>query len=376
MSNTTTKTITIPENTDFAVIEIKSPTNALTSTITTPAGIEYSNSSTENNILHTESTDGKEDFWSIFKPQKDDWKIELENPDENDTIITYFQSKENEFIFSMNQTGSTITINWDIAQVDEGQTINIMLDDDNADFDGFLIKKGDASTGSLSFNLDESTPSCNYYLFVQLIDEYSVVQSYADEMVNNPLASLAPPENFTSQYNSETGEFEFDWNVSTSPDITGYILSITDSEANDSVYAILNSNHTNISVFIEDFATKSAKIKSFDQEWRIGYPSTLNKLTTSIENNFQIKKGINKLKVFPNPTTGNCTIRYYVSEPSKCEIKIFNIQGKEIAQPLVGFQPVGFHQVYFQYEHLSNGIYLIKFINSNQTVTIKSVLSK
>ncbi len=376
LSNTTTKTFTIPENTDFAVIEINSPTDAPTSTITTQAGIEYSNSSTENNILYTESTDGKEGFWSVFNPQNGDWEIKLENPGENDTIITYFQSKENEFKFSMNQTGNTVTINWDIAQVEEGQTVNIMLDDNDVDFDGFLAKKGDAATGSLSFNLDENTPSCNYYLFAQLIDEFSVIEAYAENVIENPLASLAPPENFTSQYNSETGEFEFDWNINSSPDIAGYILTITDSEANDSVYAILNNYQTSIPLFIENFETKSVKIESFNHEWKIGCPATINKLTTSIENNFQIEKGINKIKVYPNPTTGNCTIRYYVSEPSKCEIRIYNIDGREIAQPLAGFQPAGFHQINFQYKYLPNGIYIIKYMNDYQTFTAKSILSR
>ena len=376
LSNTTTKTFTISENTDFVVIEINSPTIAPTSTITTPAGIEYSNSSSENNILHTESTDGKESFWSVFNPQNGDWKIELENPGENDTIITYLQGKENEFKFSMNQTGNTVTVNWDVSQVEEGQTVNIMLDDNNADFDGFLVKKGDATIGSLSFTLDENTPDCNYNLFAQLIDEYSVVQSYADEMVNNPLATLSPPENFTSQYNSETGEFEFDWNLSTSPDITGYILTIIDDLENDSVYAILNSNQTNIPLFIEDFETKSAKIESFNQNWRIGCPATINKLTTSIENNFQIEKRINKIKIYPNPTTGNCTIRYHISEPSKCEIMVFNISGRKIAQPFSGFQTSGFHEVNFEYGKNTNGIYLIKFVNNKDSFTVKSILSR
>jgi hypothetical protein len=251
-----------------------------------------------------------------------------------------------------------------------------MLDNDNADFDGFSIAEGDAALGSLNFILDESTPDCNYYLFVELIDDFRVVQTYADKAIENPLASLAPPENLSSQYNTETGEFDFAWTPSSSSEITGYILTITDELGNDSVYAILNGYQTKISLFIEDFETKSAKIESFNHDWKIGCPTTAIALTTSLDDFYQMEKPENKLHVFPNPTTGNLTIRYYVSDDSKCEIRIFDIKGRQIAQPLAEYKTAGFHQLNFNYEHVPNGLYIIKFMNDYQTFTGKSILSK
>lgn len=370
------KTFTIPMDTEFGIVEINSVEKVPISSITSSTGEKYSESSPDNNIFYSESSDKKEAFWSILNPQSGDWIITLENPGQTDSIFTIFQFKDQDFKFSMNQTGNNITVNWDVAQVEEGQIINLMLDDNSADFDGFRIANGNATLGSLSFTLDENTPNCNYYLYAQLIDSFNVIQSYADEAIKNPLATLAPPENLSSEYNSETGEFDFTWTENPTSEISGYILSVTDELGNDSVYAILNSSQTNISLFIEDFETKSAKIEAYNQDWKIGCPTTSLKLTTSIEDNFEINEPDNKLNIFPNPTTGNCTIRYFVSEDSNCEIQVFDIQGREIARPLHEFKSVGFHQLNYEYGQLPNGMYIIKFINEYQNFTIKSILSK
>ena len=371
-----TKTFVIPENTELAEIEINSPGTAPASTLTDNTGKKYTSSSENDNVLKINSNDSKQSFWLISSPKTGTWSVSIENPGETDTIITYFQLKQTDFKFAVNQTGNTVTVNWDIAQVKDGQTVNILLDDNNFDFDGLPVASGDAKSGQLSFNLDETTPDCSYYLFAQLIGDCSVVEAYADKVIDNPFSSLAPPLNFTSYYNSETGECEFNWDTNQEDDITGYILTITDDQDNDSVYAIINGNQNYISLFIEDFETKSAEIKAYNQDWKIGCPSVLTELTTGIEEDYQIIEELNNLKVYPNPTNGDLTIRYYVPEPSECEIRIFNIQGKEIARPLSGFQPAGFHQLNFQYKNIPNGMYLIKYVNNNRSTTVKSVFSK
>ena len=371
-----THTFEVPEKTEYGVIEITSEGEVPNSSILAPSGKTYSQSSSTDNVLYTASENEKEAFWTFFAPEAGEWKITLENPASNDSITTHFQLKNPDFKFSINQVGNSINVSWDVSQVKEGQTINIFFDDDKNDFDGFLVAEGDANLGSMSFSLDETTPSCNYYLFAQLVDEYEVIEAYADEVVENPLASSASPTNFNSTYISETGDFEFEWDGSPSSDITGYILSITDGQGRDSVYAILNSNQTSISLFIEDFEDKTAKIESYDQDWKIGCPGVIKNLTTSIDDNFEINEPKDKLQVYPNPTAGKLTIRYFVSEDSKCEIRVFDIQGRQIAQPLSEFKPEGFHELDFQYNAIPNGIYILKYVNNSQSITVKSVLSR
>jgi len=98
------------------------------------------------------------------------------------------------------------------------------------------------------------------------------------------------------------------------------------------------------------------------------YLSTSNKTINQVNSE--------NLNVFPNPTTGNLTIHYHVSEDSRCEIQIYDMQGKQIAQLLAEFKTAGFHQLNFDYANVPNGLYLIKFINDYETFTIKSILSK
>lgn len=371
-----THTFEVPENTEYGVIEITSEGEAPNSTILAPSNKLYNQSSPTDNILYTVSENKKEAFWTILAPEPGEWKITLENPASNDSIISHFQLKKPDFKFSLTQDGNTINVSWDTEQVKDGQTINLMFDNDSADFDGFMVAQTDAKQGSLSYNLDETTPDCNYYAFVQLVDEYEITEAYAGEIIENPLASLAPPGNFISSFNSETGEFDFEWDENQSYEISGYILSITDEHGKDSVYAILNSEKTSISLFIEDFEDKTTKIESYDKDWKIGCPGIINKLTTSIDDNFEINEPKNKLKIYPNPTSGKLTIRYFVPKDSKCEISIFDIQGRQIAQPLSGFKTAGFHQLDYEYSAVPNGLYIIRLVDITQSVTVKSVLGR
>lgn len=57
----------------------------------------------------------------------------------------------------------------------------------------------------------------------------------------------------------------------------------------------------------------------------------------------------------------------------KFEIVIPKIQGRQLAQPLAEYKSAGFHQLNFNYEHVPNGLYIIKFTNDYQTFTVKSI---
>lgn len=376
LTDEVTKTFELDKNTDFALIEIRGPENAPKSSLKNPSGKIYSSSFPEDKVLSSKSVNGKESFWSIHSPKAGNWSVTVENMGENDSIIVYRQKKRTEFDFTVNQSGSVINIVWDASKVDSGQIVNIMFDEDMNGFDGFNVAGSDAKTGKLSFILDESYSKCKYYICGQLEGDYWVSQKYSGMVIENPLTTLAPPTNFTSKFNTETGEFEFDWDLNPSPVIEGYIISVTDEEGKDSVYAILNKNRTDISLYIENFETKTAKIESFSIDWKIGCPSVAIELSTSTEDFGLTGETVNKLKVYPNPTTGNCTVRYFVPGYSKCEIAIFDINGRKIAHPFTGFQPAGFHQIDFQYDNLPNGIYIIQFKNDFETITAKSVLSR
>lgn len=376
IENDVTETIVVPENSEFGVIEIKSQTQAPISSITSPSGTIFSDTSIDDLVLYSETEDKKTAFWSLLAPESGYWQITLKNPENKDSIISHFQLKARDFEFTMNQTGNSINLNWDVEQVDSGQIINFMFDDDNEGFNGFRVINVDATLGATSITMNENYPDCNYYLYAQLYDELRVIEVYADEKIENHLSMLAPPENFTFEYNEQSGIFDFSWDPSPSSEVTGYILSIADVSGEDSVYAVLDSEVENISLFIEDFGSKYPKIESYNQDWKIGCPVILPSLITALKEKNSIEEPSEKLRVYPNPTNGKCFIRYFVSESSNCEIMVFDISGRRIAHPFSGFQTAGFHQVDFEYNEIPNGIYLIKFVNNRESFTIKSILNK
>jgi hypothetical protein len=61
---------------------------------------------------------------------------------------------------------------------------------------------------------------------------------------------------------------------------------------------------------------------------------------------------------FPNPFNSSTLIRYTLSQKSKIELTIYNLLGEKIATLINGVQAGGQHQVSWQADNLSSGIYL------------------
>jgi len=375
-TNNVTNTFIINENTEFAVVEVKSLENAPNSILTSPTGKEYKTSSPEDNVIFTVSTDKKQSFWSVFTPQKGDWKITVENMGANDSIIIYQELSKNEFKFSVNQTGKNININWDVAQVNPGQTVKVMFDKDMEGYDGFFVNQEDAKSGNINFVLDETFSGCNYYIYTQLIDEKCVSQSYSDKIIDNALNSLTPPKNFMAQYNSLSSAFNFSWETNKSQNVMGYILTVTDNSGRDSIYAIIGKDSAGISLLINDFETKTAKIETFSNDWKIGCASDPVGLTTEISDYFYNYESTENLIVYPNPTSGKCSFRFSLNKGTNCEIFVFDFTGRLISQPVKSYFPAGVHEKGWDYGALPNGMYFFVMRTSRGNFTVKSVLSK
>lgn len=340
-----------------------------------PDGNIYKQTSPKDGIEYSQTEDEKSGFWALLTPKAGNWKITIQNPQKHDSIITGFRLKPQAFKFTMTQKDNKVTIHWDVAQVSAGQKVNVMLDDNHDGFDGLLIAQSDASNGSLSFTLDETTPDCQYHLFAQLTDNENIViaETYADKAINNILASLAPPANFEVAYNEDSGHYDFTWEQSPNTNIIGYILTVTDAQQHDSVYAVVPSHSTSISLLAENGEGKTAKIESYNVDWQIGCPSSSIDLTTAIEENTMDKHPENVLFIYPNPTKERITIRYYSAVSSRCSIKIYDITGRLVATPLDKEQYAGSHRLEFDFGNLPEGIYLVRYSNG-QTNDVKKVI--
>ena len=84
---------------------------------------------------------------------------------------------------------------------------------------------------------------------------------------------------------------------------------------------------------------------------------------------------------FPNPFNPTTKINYFLSKPSKIEVLIFDVNGKEIFKLYDGYQKAGKHNLSwsgesFNYKTVPSGVYFIRMKTKNNSKIRKMVLTK
>ena len=84
---------------------------------------------------------------------------------------------------------------------------------------------------------------------------------------------------------------------------------------------------------------------------------------------------------FPNPFNPTTKINYFLSKPSKIEVLIFDVNGKEIFKLYDGYQKAGKHNLCwsgegFNYKTVPSGVYFIRMKTKNNSKIRKMVLTK
>jgi len=85
---------------------------------------------------------------------------------------------------------------------------------------------------------------------------------------------------------------------------------------------------------------------------------------------------IDLFKCFPNPFNAVTTISFDIPEAGKVLLKVYNIQGIEVAKLFDGFRPAGSYNLTFDGSDLSSGIYLARFETGKHSTTQKLLLIK
>ncbi len=372
----TLKTFTIENNTSFMVIEVKSPQKAPGSTLKDPSGKIYNTTNQGDKVLFSKSSNETEAFWSVLAPKPGNWTITLDNMGNSDSVIVYRQLQKEEFNFNVTQSGKTITVQWDTIAVKNGKYVSFFFDDDMTGFNGSLVAEGNAKAGKLSFTIQERFTKCKYYISGKLTGDYWQSEKYSDKPVDNQNTILAPPANFKSSYNKSTGMFDFTWSNNPSATVSGYVITVKDESGRDSVYSVISSNRTSVSLLIKDFETKKVIIESYNSDGNTGCTSEAVKLTTGIDNIQLDNRNSSNFEVYPNPSGEVCTIRFFTRKFSKCTVTVFDINGRKIGQPVNGIYTEGMHQTVFRYGNLPHGIYLFRFTNNDESQVVKSVFGK
>ena len=80
------------------------------------------------------------------------------------------------------------------------------------------------------------------------------------------------------------------------------------------------------------------------------------------------------LQNYPNPFNASTTIKYELPQQSHVTIKIYNILGQRVAILQDGIQPAGYHQLIWNTEDISSGVYFYRMQAGDYTESKKMIL--
>jgi hypothetical protein len=82
------------------------------------------------------------------------------------------------------------------------------------------------------------------------------------------------------------------------------------------------------------------------------------------------------LNVYPNPFDLHTTINFEVSAKSKVSIKIYTIEGREIATVFEGEKSPGIYNLPFKGSRLAAGVYICRMQVNNQLLQRKLIIQR
>lgn len=90
----------------------------------------------------------------------------------------------------------------------------------------------------------------------------------------------------------------------------------------------------------------------------------------------QHEKYENYLNVYPNPFNAETRIRYKLDTPSRAEIKLFDILGREIQTLTDKEKTAGEYELHFNANYLASGVYFLRLRANNQNTLRKLIITK
>jgi hypothetical protein len=102
----------------------------------------------------------------------------------------------------------------------------------------------------------------------------------------------------------------------------------------------------------------------------------LNVLITGVEGGSEPVPILWGLSSYPNPFNSSITIRYSLREPSTVSIEIYDLLGRRIDNLPQGRQQAGNHQIIWQANSLSSGVYFYRIRGKNYSDAREMLLLK
>lgn len=113
--------------------------------------------------------------------------------------------------------------------------------------------------------------------------------------------------------------------------------------------------------------------------WAVGYGGTITKMTedvVGINTNNSLPKEFSLEQNYPNPFNPSTIIRYSIPEANHVNITVYNILGKEVTRLINSNKQAGNHEVEFNAENLSSGMYIYRIESGRFAETRKMLLIK
>ena len=79
---------------------------------------------------------------------------------------------------------------------------------------------------------------------------------------------------------------------------------------------------------------------------------------------------------FPNPTTGEATIKFDLSASTSIKMDLVNMYGQQVATLATGTYSAGSHEVIANTSNLASGVYFYNLHAGNEVYTKKMVVVK
>jgi hypothetical protein len=111
-------------------------------------------------------------------------------------------------------------------------------------------------------------------------------------------------------------------------------------------------------------------------EYKIVWYENLTNITSVQNNQTDIPDNFELYQNYPNPFNPSTNIRFTLPKTEHISLKIYNIIGQEVAELINDIRSAGEHQILWQTDGLSSGVYFAYLKKGKQFKTKKLVLQR
>jgi hypothetical protein len=103
---------------------------------------------------------------------------------------------------------------------------------------------------------------------------------------------------------------------------------------------------------------------------------SISQTTTSVTPSSEVVESYRLSQNYPNPFNPSTTITFALPQAGKTTLKVFNILGQEVVSLVDGYENGGIHQIVFNGDRLSSGVYFYQLKSGSFVQSKKMVLLK